>query len=465
MKRLSLVLVMSWMAYGASPCGQPGVIFCNGFEGTQSEIQEAWGNSTAPQFAVSDPGPFGVTGNKVLRLDNEIMTHVRRGLGAGYDRVYARWYQKFSDDYNWNYSHHHGFTFSSSTESGASAYYPDGCTLTNWIQLEPNRVPDMSANGLHWYVYHPGKDYGYSDKELWNPWGDIFGTGTSVFTNGTWHCIEAMIDLGTPTPTKAGANGVLDVWVDGTHYGPNTCGPAPLGCGGIWFRTCSALQIKYVDIMSSAPGWPGDVNAIYYDDVVVSTQPIGVGTRVEYAPVPIRVASDTLPNAKKDSAYSFFLVGAGGAKPYTWQLASGTLPTGISLNGITGNLKGPPTVSGSFTFTIRITGSGASQTAEKTFTLLIKSSGNPGITMLGNNPAQLAKVEGSVQSGRLLLRFPAAGNAGIVRLFDAMGHTVWSKGMKAGAVSVESPVLSNGLYVGQIRNSRESVSFRFAVVR
>jgi len=85
--------------------------------------------------------------------------------------------------------------------------------------------------------------------------------------------------------------------------------------------------------------------------------------------------------------------------------------------------------------------------------------------MLGNNPAQLAKVEGSVQSGRLLLRFPAAGNAGIVRLFDAMGHTVWSKGMKAGAVSVESPVLSNGLYVGQIRNSRESVSFRFAVVR
>ncbi len=467
MKWLSVVFASIWTAYAAgSPCGQPGVIFCNGFEGTQSEVQDAWGNSTAPQFAVSDPGPFNVAGNKVLKLNNEIMTHVRRGLGAGYDRLYARWYQKFPSNYNWDFSHHHGFTYASNTSSGGSAYTPWGCPTDPglppgmadiWVQMEPNRTPEGSPNTIHWYAYHPGKETG---------WGDVFVNNTDgVITSGQWHCIETMIDLGTPTPTMSGANGALDTWVDGVHYGPNTCGSWPARCGGIWFRTCSALQIKYVDIMSSAPGFAGDANEILYDDVVVSTQPIGAGTRVEYAPVPLRVATDTLPNAKKDSAYSVFLAGAGGAKPYTWQLASGTLPTGISLNGITGNLKGTPTVSGSFTFTLRIAGSGSSGTAEKTFSLLVKSSGVPGITMLGNNPASSAKVEGAVRSGRLLLRFPAARSTGTIRLFNAMGHNVWTQAIGKSGGSVESPALPNGLYVGQITNSRENANFRFAVVR
>lgn len=48
------------------------------------------------------------------------------------------------------------------------------------------------------------------------------------------------------------------------------------------------------------------------------------------------------------------LAGRGGTPPYAYTIISGTLPTGLSLNGITGEITGTPTVPGHFTFVARV---------------------------------------------------------------------------------------------------------------
>jgi hypothetical protein len=52
-------------------------------------------------------------------------------------------------------------------------------------------------------------------------------------------------------------------------------------------------------------------------------------------------------------AYSANLTATGGATPYSWDVTSGALPTGLSLTGST--ISGTPTTPGTFDFTVRVT--------------------------------------------------------------------------------------------------------------
>src|SRR5204862_7221236 len=45
---------------------------------------------------------------------------------------------------------------------------------------------------------------------------------------------------------------------------------------------------------------------------------------------------------------------SGGTTPYTWSLASGTLPTGLTLSS-SGAISGTPTVTGTSNFTVKVT--------------------------------------------------------------------------------------------------------------
>jgi hypothetical protein len=55
--------------------------------------------------------------------------------------------------------------------------------------------------------------------------------------------------------------------------------------------------------------------------------------------------------------YSHLFPVAGGTPPYTFSIAAGVLPTGLSLNFVTGEVSGVPTVKGLFNFTINVTDS------------------------------------------------------------------------------------------------------------
>ena len=86
--------------------------------------------------------------------------------------------------------------------------------------------------------------------------------------------------------------------------------------------------------------------------VLLSLQRMGVSLAV---PTPliqvavIAITTTSLPAALVNQPYSATLAATGGVSPYTWSIASGALPTGLSLAS-TGQLTGTPTATGAFSF-------------------------------------------------------------------------------------------------------------------
>jgi hypothetical protein len=73
-------------------------------------------------------------------------------------------------------------------------------------------------------------------------------------------------------------------------------------------------------------------------------------------PQPVCITTTTLPFGTVHVPYSASLAAVGGTPPYTWSLASGSLPPGLNISP-TGMITGTPTVSGTFIFTIMVTDS------------------------------------------------------------------------------------------------------------
>jgi hypothetical protein len=71
------------------------------------------------------------------------------------------------------------------------------------------------------------------------------------------------------------------------------------------------------------------------------------------APAPLAITTSSLINATPNANYSATVQATGGVAPFTWSLASGALPTGLSL-GSSGAITGDPTVPGTFTFTVQV---------------------------------------------------------------------------------------------------------------
>jgi len=82
-------------------------------------------------------------------------------------------------------------------------------------------------------------------------------------------------------------------------------------------------------------------------------------------------SSPVLPNGTTGVAYSATPSITGGAPPYTWSVASGSLPPGLSLNASTGAIAGTPTATGSFSVGIQVTDSSVPQQTAKVFTAIV----------------------------------------------------------------------------------------------
>ena len=107
--------------------------------------------------------------------------------------------------------------------------------------------------------------------------------------------------------------------------------------------------------VSSLPVGTDHVYAFYSGDAnfVPSTAPQLV---VSITPG-VAVTTTKLPDVTVGQAYHGSLAAAGGKQPYHWKLASGSLPSGLSLTANTGAISGMPTTTGTFAFTVRVTDS------------------------------------------------------------------------------------------------------------
>ena len=69
----------------------------------------------------------------------------------------------------------------------------------------------------------------------------------------------------------------------------------------------------------------------------------------------ITLSTNTLPGGTVGTAYSQTITASGGAGPYTFNVSSGALPAGLTLDATTGVLSGTPTNTGNATFTVQAT--------------------------------------------------------------------------------------------------------------
>lgn len=193
----------------------------------------------------------------------------------------------------------------------------------------------------------------------------------------------------------------------------------------------AGMTLSLSGVLSGTPTVSGNftltVQASDTTDGVIATQtaPRALILSVSAA---LTVTTATLPNGAVGVTYSQSLAAAAGTPPYTWALASGALPDGLSLSS-DGVISGSPTAANPFTFTVQVTDSASpAQTAtSKTLTITIQ----PALTITTTSPLPLGVV-GAFYSFPLAATGPSPLTWSVISAIPPPGTTVTQTGTLAG---------------------------------
>ncbi|MGO4701983.1 putative Ig domain-containing protein [Dyella sp. 2RAB6] len=263
------------------------------------------------------------------------------------------------------------------------------------------------------------------------------GTYTYSLTTGALPPGISLTSAGalSGTPTTAGSYNFTVTATDGVGFTGNrayaftvnapaiTLTPAtlPAGTGGApYSQTVSAsggnggytysltagslpagISLSSAGVVSGTPTTPGS-----YNFTIRATDGFGFTGSQAYsytvnAPT-ISITPATLPAAPGGVAYSQTVTATGGNGGYTYSLATGALPAGISLSSA-GTVSGTPTTAGTYNFTIKAT-DGFGFTGSQAYTLTVNA---PTIAI---SPATLPAGTGSIAYNQTLTA--TGGNGG-----------------------------------------------------
>jgi len=170
----------------------------------------------------------------------------------------------------------------------------------------------------------------------------------------------AMVVLTDVQPLRIISSGIISQGATGVAYSYQL-----LFSGGVpprgWSMGTGALppglSLSSGGVISGTPTqigtFPFTVKLTDSTPQTVTSDPLSI---VVVDPLVVQSAGDLTKGALNVS-YSYFLQISGGVPPYTWQIASGALPAGLSLDTNTGKISGTPTQYGTFSFTVRGTDS------------------------------------------------------------------------------------------------------------
>lgn len=199
---------------------------------------------------------------------------------AGYNRLYARWYQKYESGFDFSAKNHgHGFHAGDRWKKGVAGKRPMGDDyFTVQIEYEPatyNRLPRPYI-----YAYYRGMNMDCSDPDG-KCWGDHFPCMIAAryckndrhrptlmppaLKDNRWYCVELMVDAGDAVASRELASGEINFWIDGQAYGP---------WKNLWLRTDENIRVNHFWLGLFHHGQHSE-QGILYDNIVVSTSRIG----------------------------------------------------------------------------------------------------------------------------------------------------------------------------------------------
>jgi hypothetical protein len=138
----------------------------------------------------------------------------------------------------------------------------------------------------------------------------------------------------------------------------------------------AGLAISADGAISGTPSAAGEFNfTVRVTDAAGTSATKAFSLTISAATAPLVVDTVSLPAAMVGAAYSHTLSASGGAPPYAWSVAAGSLPAGLALSA-TGVISGTPSSAGDFPFTVRVTDS-RSASATKALTITVNASRPP----------------------------------------------------------------------------------------
>ena len=163
-----------------------------------------------------------------------------------------------------------------------------------------------------------------------------------------------------------------DLLLYGCQTGAGTAGSALVGALAQATGAEVAASTNYVGSAALGGGWQLDVTSGKID----AASPLSAASLAAYPDllVGMSITTASLPSWTVNRPYSQALHVSGGTSPYVFSVATGSLPTGLSLNTSTGAITGTPTTtSGSpFAFSISVTDA-TNSTASRNYSVTINA--------------------------------------------------------------------------------------------
>ncbi|MGH7027797.1 putative Ig domain-containing protein [Brevundimonas sp.] len=228
-----------------------------------------------------------------------------------------------------------------------------GATVTGFQVLY---VPEAGYFGTDSFTY---RAVGFTDGPSAGPSGRGVRTSAAgsqgVSAEGT-----VTVQIAAPTLVLAGGaqpNGQVGVAYAQTLTASG--GTAPYTFAVTAGALPAGISLAPDGTLSGSPVSGGAFNfTVTATDSSTGTGPFSISAAhtLTVAASTIAVAPASLPTATRGTAYSQSVTASGGVAPYTYAIATGALPAGLTLSP-TGQISGTPTVTGSFTFGVRATDS------------------------------------------------------------------------------------------------------------
>jgi hypothetical protein len=193
--------------------------------------------------------------------------------------------------------------------------------------------------------------------------------------------ISIIASVPPPTITTAALpNGMV-----GTTYSSSltvTGGTTPYSWTLVAGALPAGLSLSVGGTISGTPSSAGQSN--FTVQVTDSSTPVQQASKAFSPSIlgKLAITGTIKPNAIDGVLYSSTDQASGGVPAYTWSVAAGALPPGLTLGAVTGTISGTPNQDGTFNFTLKVVDSGSPvQSAIQADTITVVTSTNTAWTL------------------------------------------------------------------------------------